>query len=406
MKRDILTFAGKVSRNLPKPDRKFAADITYGILASGSCLLTDVAGALHEKSKKKNTVERLSLHLAGGVPKAALKSYLGIVKKSAPANPVIHIDDTDVAKGRGRKFESIGRVRDGSKSRGKNVFADGYHVTEATVLMGNRHPASFFSQVHSSAEGEYVSANAVTFSAIARGVKLFPKATYVMDSGYDSNKMFLCLDSHSQDYVIRLSAKRKVVFGNKWMPVTELCNRRKGKIKMSLNYKGKEREAYLTHVKCRITASRKDICLVLVYGISEHPMMLATNKPVLSKGDVEGVARLYFSRWRIEEYFRAKKQLFGFEGFRVRSLRAINALNFYVTVCMAYLGHMSLKPENSGLKAAAIKAADPVKGKVLFSYYRLAKGIRAVLAPAREGARLWFRTKRPRYRQLWLKLVI
>ncbi len=31
-----------VSSNLSKPDKKFIADITYGILASGSCLLTDV----------------------------------------------------------------------------------------------------------------------------------------------------------------------------------------------------------------------------------------------------------------------------------------------------------------------------------------------------------------------------
>ena len=44
--------------------------------------------------------------------------------------------------------------------------------------------------------------------------------------------------------------------------------------------------------------------------------------------------------------------------------------------------------------------------KVFFCYYRLAKGIRGILSYAKEGVRLWFRTKRPRYRQLCLKLVI
>jgi hypothetical protein len=43
MKREILNFSNKISRELSKPKRKFTADITYGMLASGSCLLTDVA---------------------------------------------------------------------------------------------------------------------------------------------------------------------------------------------------------------------------------------------------------------------------------------------------------------------------------------------------------------------------
>ena len=42
LKRKILTFTNKISRNLSKPERKFTADITYGMLASESCLLTFV----------------------------------------------------------------------------------------------------------------------------------------------------------------------------------------------------------------------------------------------------------------------------------------------------------------------------------------------------------------------------
>ena len=64
MKRQILSFSNKISRNLPKPERKFIADMNYGILASGSCLLID-------------------------------------------------IDDSDVVKPDGYKFESLGWVRDG-----------------------------------------------------------------------------------------------------------------------------------------------------------------------------------------------------------------------------------------------------------------------------------------------------
>ena len=134
-------------------------------------------------------------------------------------------------------------------------------------------------------------------------------------------------------------------------------------------------------------------------------MMLVTNKPIKSKDDVIKVAMNYFSRWKIEEYFRCKKQTFDFENFRVRNLKAINALNFYITVCMAYLALVSAKSETNSLKVVIFKTANSIKDKVNFYYYRIAKGIQGILAYAREGVRLWFKTKRPKYRQLCLKLV-
>ena len=100
-----------------------------------------------------------------------------------------------------------------------------------------------------------------------------------------------------------------------------------------------------------------------------------------------------------------KKQMFQFENFRVRKLTAINALNFYITLCMAFLAHMSMKSETHALKVAIIQKADPIKEKIHFSYYRLAKGISGILSYVKEGIRLWFRTKRPIYRHLCLKLV-
>ena len=196
LKREILNFTYKISKKLSKPDRKFSADMTYGMLASGSCLLTDVVDQLHESSRKVNSVERLTRHLDKGTPVKALSAYLSVVRKWCP-----------------------------------------------------------------------------------------------------------------DESVIRLTARRKLYFHGKWIPATQLRNQRKGKIKTPLVYKGKRHDAYLSHVKVQITASRKDIYLVLVYGITEHPMMLATNKEIRSKEDVIKVALAYFSRWKIEEYFRCKKQI-------------------------------------------------------------------------------------------------
>ena len=70
---------------------------------------------------------------------------------------------------------------------------------------------------------------------------------------------------------------RKFLYHSKWTMAAELRNRWKGNVNMDAFYKGKNHEAYLPHAKIQITASRKNIYLVLVYGITEHPMMLATN---------------------------------------------------------------------------------------------------------------------------------
>lgn len=170
-----------------------------------------------------------------------------------------------------------------------------------------------------------------------------------MARGYDDNKNFQKMWDLGQDFVIRLTQKRKLRFHGKWVPATKLCAQRKGKVKLNLFYKGKEHEAHISHVKVQLTAAKRDVYLVLVYGITEHPMMLVTNKAISGKEDVIKIARLYFSRWKIEEYFRAKKQIFDFENFRVRKLKAINALNFYIGIAMAFLAHKTRKDEANTL---------------------------------------------------------
>lgn len=66
MKREILNFSNKISKHRSKPGKNFSADMTYGMLAAGSCLLTDVVDQLHEDAKKVNSIERLTKHLTNG----------------------------------------------------------------------------------------------------------------------------------------------------------------------------------------------------------------------------------------------------------------------------------------------------------------------------------------------------
>ena len=200
MKRSIIEFGKRIFGKTERPEQKFAAEMTYGMLASGSCLLTSIVDELHEETKKVNAVERLARHLKEGVPKSTQECYRRLVRKWVEEKPVVLIDDSDVVKPEGYKFEALGIVRDGSESTDKkSVYKKGYHVTEAVAITQSKQPVSIFSRIHSSAEKDYISANAVTFEAIEQSVKLLGKATFVMDRGYDDNKMFLKMDELRQD---------------------------------------------------------------------------------------------------------------------------------------------------------------------------------------------------------------
>ena len=147
MKREIINFTKKITSHLPKSKRKFHADMLYGIVASQSCLLTQISQRLQENTKKRYTVDRLSEHLARGIGDEELGAYLQYVKKTTPCEPVIHIDDSDVVKPEGYHFASLGIVRDGSRSTPeKSVYCKGYHVTEACVVSDTNHSVSSFSQ--------------------------------------------------------------------------------------------------------------------------------------------------------------------------------------------------------------------------------------------------------------------
>ena len=100
--------------------------------------------------------------------------------------------------------------------------------------------------------------------------------------------------------------------------------------------------------------------------------------------------------WRVEEYFRTKKQILSFENFRVRSLISINAMNF--------LAKMTRKAAANALLKSVLDAARSIKDTVHFLYYRISYGIAEILKYARVGIRDWCKPKRTDQNQLRFRL--
>jgi len=408
-KRETVNFAKELVVKEKGVEAKFVTQAIYGILRSGSVILKNIGTALNEPIKIENTIDRLSQNLQRNLSTEIQKNYIKKMLDSLGKDPVILVDDSDVIKPHGKKFEALGKVRDGSSL--DNKIEKGYLMTEIAGLTANKkQPVSLFSHLHSSKEKHYKSTNEVLFQGLNQVINnLQSKAIFVFDRGYDMNALFNFMYEREQNFIIRLTERRKIFWKGKWFKATTLRDSRKGKIKTNLIFRreGKEKKetVYISHLNVKITASKKPIYLVLVYGLGETPMMLATNKIIQGKKDVINIVRTYMSRWRIEEYFRFKKQHFSFENFRVRSLKSINNLNQLLTYAIGLLGLLAEKMNSSTLPHLLIYNAKALRQDIQFYYYQLAEGILSTLAYAKEGIQGWFRIRRNCPHQLELKLV-
>ena len=392
MKRDIVKFSNKLCKNSNKPETKFITDMIYGISKSKDILLSRIAEALNEDTKKAYTINRLSDNLVADLSTSIDVNYTNLVMDALGDTPVFLVDNSDIVKPLGDKFENLGIVRDGSSR--KKSYEKGYHHTEIVGLTKEmKQPISIFSKIHSSTQKEFISNNRITYEGLDKVVYLLDernlKGIFVNDRGYDSNDIFNYYFSKKQYFVIRLTEKRKIYRNHKWYKITTLRDALKGKIKINLMFQGEEKECAVSMVKAQITAQKKWINIIFIYGLSNTPMMLASNIPIRSKEDVIKIARNYMNRWRIEEYFKFKKQEYNFENFRVRTLKAINNLNKMLTYTIGLIALLSEKIKKRKFVNKIIKESKSLKDTVFLWFYQLARGIYNILSMARTGIREW-----------------
>ena len=406
MKREILNFSEKIAKKLSKSEKKFIQDIEYGIAASGSCLISDISRSLNEDIKLKNTIERLCDNLNSFDDAETLyNNYIEEIGDIYGKEPVVLFDDSDISKVYGKKFEDLDDVIDAS-SQDKKV-TKGYHVCEATILTEKeKQLISVYSQIYSCKSKDFKSMNDYTFKSIETAKKVLNrKFIGVFDRGYDDNKIIDYMDDNY--FIIRMNDRRNFLFKGKKKNAYEEAKKRKGKVRMTLWFDDNEEyEVYISHTKVTLPHNGKDYELVFCYGLSEErPLILLTNRKIHSKDDVIKVVRLYFSRWRIEEYFRAKKQEYKFENIRLRTLKGINNLNLFLTI---HLGHINKLAEEINRKLLSIKiieASKSIRNKVIIWMSQFARGIKKILSYAHTGIKEWQKIEiRDKYKQLALKI--
>lgn len=406
MKRDLVNFSKKISKGLNKSTSKFVMDMVYGIAKSKTSVISGIARELDEDIKLNYTIERLCDKLTNLTTEEINiinNNYINEVKNLFADEPIAIFDDSDIAKRYGKKFEDLDSVLDASSLRKEIV--PGYHVCEAVVLTKEeKQPISVYSKIYSCKSDDFISMNHYTNDSIdtVRNV-LNRKCNMIFDRGYDDNKIIDYVDKNGDYFVIRINDDRTFYFKNIKKKCIDVAIRRKGKVKMTLWFDDNEkREVYVSHTKVILPYNKKDYELVIVYGLNEEkPMLVLTNRSIKTKEDLIKVVRLYFYRWRVEEYFRAKKQEYEFENMRVRTLKSMNNLNLLLTIHLGYIGQLAETIDKKLLVIKIIERSKSLRNKVLIFISQIARGIEEILKYAHTGVKEYQKIeKRKKHKQL------
>ena len=402
LKRDIFRFCEKISKGFYRPLQKFILDMIYGLVSGQSCYLTEIARKLKEKTALHKIVGRLSRNLMNFDDADILaENYFNAVKKNFDDNTILIVDDSDVSKPCSLKLEGLCKVRDGSTGE----IADGYWVAGVSALTAeHKQPIPVYSRVYSSLEEGYVSNNAETVKSFEFMSSHFPKTTIrALDRGYDAGYVFDYFIPKEEAFIVRMN-DRNILYKGEKMSLKKLARRFKGKYSLKFEAKdGKKANCKISIVPVSLPDyPDKQLNLVVCNGLGKEPLMLLTNLDSNDNRLCVTVTKVYLMRWRIEEYYKFKKQGFGFEKFLVRSLKSIRNLDLMLTIAVGYIGILSEKIGESIEVAEIIEASKRLYGLSKFTFYALADGLYEIFSKLYSGVSGFF-DRPPRSDQLSFK---
>lgn len=373
---NLLDFVKNISEGHNKIKTKFISDLLVGIFKSNSVLLSDISRNSIVGCTIKKSIDRLSRQLYSFDSNQAFKNYINKAKENLPQSPLYIIDDTDIAKPLSTRMEGLGSICDGSNN---HAHTQGYLVNEIVAISNNGQPISVASHLYSPKEKEFQSANTITMKTINYVINNVGSGTFIADRGFDNVKLYAFLQRKQQDFIIRCKKNRDVIVNDRKLNIKNACQLLKGKYSFKVRFQsGLKDNLKASFKKVRLPSMPNiDLNLVMVYGFhldDKEPFMILTNKKLSGKADCIKVVMNYLSRWKIEEYFKFKKQVFGFEKIRLSKLKALKNLNLFLTMVIGFIGKVS----HTILANLIMKIAQPIKEKVAFIYYRIANGLKRI----------------------------
>jgi hypothetical protein len=341
---------------------------------------------LKEDIALDKTVEQLSRNLMNfdGAEQLS-ENYFNEAKACFDDTTILIIDDSDISKPCSSKLEGLCGVGDGSTGK----IADGYWYAGASALTAVRkQPIPVYSRVYSSVEKGNKSNNTETLKSLEFLSSHFQKTNIrAFDRGYDAGYIFDYLIPRDENFIVRMCGSRNCLYKGEKILINKLAERFKGKYLLKFETKsGKKANCKISITPVSLPGyPDKTLNLVICNGLGEKPLLLLTNLESSDNRLCTTITKVYLMRWRIEEYYKFKKQGFGFEKFLVRTLKSIRNLDLLLTIAIGYTGILSEKIDESIEVLEVIEASKRLYGLSKFTFYAISDGLHEIFSKLYTG---------------------
>lgn len=381
IREQIGKFSGDVSAGLGKVAGRFVREMMYGIQASESVVLTEIARSLEEDISIKKTEERLSRNLQRKELQEQVQgNILQMAKGRVSCETLLIIDPSDVAKKYAEKMEYLARVRDGSEKE----LANGYWTLHVIATeLDSEAMVPLYQRLYSCEAPDFESENREILRAMDRVAEAVEKrGLWIMDRGGDRIELFKPMLDRSLKFLFRLVGDRDLIVGHhrqlaeQWA-VSCPCPYAETIVKIE---DGKEKTYPITfgYREVRLPGRPEQLYLLVIKGFGDKPIMLLTNVPLKrSRKVLWRMVRAYLKRWSVEETIRFVKQSYDLENVRVLNYTGLQNLLPLLLAVMYFAAVILDTSEKLKIMAGYIlKAAKRVFGIPDFKYYAIADGMR------------------------------
>jgi hypothetical protein len=377
---ELRSLVESVATGQPTPAKKFLFEMLFGLVASGSVLLTEVGrkfpptGTLHAIEK------RLSRQLGSARwdEDALLDQYVSWAARRIKPDTALASDTSDIRKVYAEQMECLGRVHDGSTGE----VVTGYWLlsVEAHQADGRRQGISL--RAWSAQAADFESENREMLDAVELVERYAPRrALWVIDSAGDRLRLHHAFMKLRVRYLVRVKRDRVICWHGApgkimavaaqvlWCGSFRFAHRTK---------RGRWRKIRVRYGFERITWQEKPYTLLVAEGVSDERLILWTNEVVTTVEEAEGVVQAYLRRWAVEDANRVVKQEFALERIRVTDWRRVQRLVLLVGITYSFVGFVSRKGQRvvKKLVEPARRLRPPKKAIA----YAIRKGIAALWA--------------------------
>jgi len=392
LKAQLTKFSSELCTGLSKPLEKFVGQMLFGIQASQDVKLSNIARSLKEEIPLIKTEDRLSRNLQAGELEAELTLQLAkMASQRGEANTVLCLDLSDIRKEYAQKMEYLAPVHDGSTGE---IHA-GYWLCDITGAQVNGSEiVPLYQKLYSAEAKDFTSENAQVLAGIDL-VRTYTqgRGIWAVDRGGDRKKLLEPLLDRHERFVIRSTGKRFVIDRkNVRRSVAELgakCRLRHAARIIKIQ-DGQEKTYDLRYgvEPIRLAGCDEQLCLVVVAGWGEEPMLLLTSalEGARDSQSLWWIVQIYLTRWKIEETFRFIKQSYKLEDIRVMRYQRLKNLVVLVTAAAYFAAtFLGQKMKLRILCEKLLIISQRFFGIPPFRFYALADGIKAILSQTCPG---------------------